>query len=236
MKTGLRKRLNRQGAKDAKNEEKEYNGLVMEHIRAYLDDERFGQWTLVSAAGWAGGLVLGGLALVGVVALTLLTRSTIPFIGLALAGAVVGGCVGLAQRAVLQEQVNDFDGRRWLRASAIGGAIGAFPAILASFITQVSWLLGFAAVGAIFGAAVGAAQWWAVRGRWMGGRWWLAAYALGGMLCGIITIPPHPLLLPLCCPLATLVMGAATGVAVMKMLSEKEFGMRGEDGRPEEPI
>jgi hypothetical protein len=219
-----KRKLNRQVTKDAKKSEKEYNDSVMEHIRAYLNDERFRQWTLWSAAGWAAGLLLGGLALATIVALTLLTRSTIPFVGLALAGAVVGGCVGLAQRVVLQEQVNGFDRRRWLRASAIGGAIGAFPAILASFITQISWLLGFAAVGAIFGAAVGAAQWWALQGRfdWMGGRWWLAAYALGGMLCGVIVIPPHPLLLTLCCPLAALVMGAATGVAVVRMLQTKD--------------
>jgi hypothetical protein len=224
MKTESRRDLNRKVAKDAKKWENEYNGSVVDHIRTYLDNERFRQWTLWSAGGWAAGLLLGGLALAAIVAMTLLTHSTIPFVGLALAGAVVGGCVGLGQRVVLQEQVNGFDGRRWLRASAIGGAIGAFPAILASFITQVSWLLGFAAVGAIFGAAVGAAQWWALQGRfdWIGGRWWLAAYALGGMLCGVITIPPHPLLLPVCCPLATLVMGAATGVAVVRMRGDSD--------------
>ncbi len=195
---------------------------MMERIRAYLDNERFKQWALMSAAGWAAGLLLGGVALVGIVALTLLTRSSVPFVGLALAGAVVGTCVGLAQRIVLQQQVNGFDQRRWLRASAIGGAIGAFPAILASFITQISWLLGFAAVGAIFGTAVGAAQWYVLREDvdFDGGRWWLATYTLGGMLCGVITIPPHPLLLPICCPLATLVMGAATGVAMVRMLSD----------------
>jgi hypothetical protein len=196
--------------------------VMREHIRAYLDNERFKQWALMSAAGWAAGLLLGGLALVGVVVLTLIAHSTIPFVGLALAGAVVGTCVGLAQSVVLKEQVNGFDQQRWLRASALGGAIGAFPAILASFITQVSWLLGFAAVGAILGAAVGAAQWWAVRDQFdrNGGQWWLAAYALGGMLCGVLIIPPHPLLLPVCCPLATLVMGAAAGVAVVRAVGD----------------
>lgn len=194
-----------------------YNPPLMEHLRAYLHNERFRQWTLMSAAGWAGGLVLGGAALAGIVALTFLTRSSIPFVGLALAGAITGACVGVAQRTLLQ-----VDQRRWLRASAIGGATGAFPAILASFLTQVSWLLGFAAVGAIFGAAVGMAQWWVLREQvaLAGGRRWIAAYMLGGLLCGIITVPPHPLLLPVCCLLGTLVMGAATGVAVVRILGD----------------
>jgi len=193
----------------------------MHQLSAYLDNQFFKRWTLANAAGWAAGLLLGGAALAGIVLLTLLTRSSIPFVGLALAGAIVGACVGAAQRRILQ--LSQPEATRWLRMSAVGGAIGAFPAILASFITGISWLLGFAAVGAIFGVAVGAAQWYILRERaasWHM-RGWLAAYALGGLLCGVITMsPPHPLLLPLCCPLGTLIMGAATGTAVLRLLGD----------------
>lgn len=194
----------------------------MHHIRPYLDNERFKQWTLTTAVGWAAGLVLGSLALVGIVLLTLLIGGTIPFVGLALGGAITGLCVGYAQQRFLQ--MDALQSKRWIGASALGGAVGIFPAIVASFLTGVSSFIGFAIVGAIFGVAIGAAQWWRFRDQFdrTGGPWWLAAYALGGMLCAIITVPPHPLLLPVCCPLGTLVMGAATGVAIIRLLGDRE--------------
>jgi|FLYN01.1.fsa_nt_gi hypothetical protein len=199
----------------------------MEYLRPYLHNERFKQWTLVTAAGWAAGLILGGLALGGVVLLTLLIGGMIPFIGLALGGAITGICVGFAQQRLLD--LGEFERKRWIGASALGGAAGAYPAILASFLTGVSAFLGFALVGALFGAAIGAAQWWQFRDQFdrTGGQWWLASYALGGLLCAVIAVPPHPLLLPLCCPLGTLVMGAATGVAVVRMLGDG--GVEGSD-------
>jgi hypothetical protein len=198
-----------------------YNYTVMETLRAYLNDTRFRQWTLINAAGWAAGLLFGGAALILMVALALLTGSSLPFIGLALGGAIIGLCVGVAQKRLLR--LDETEAKRWIGASAVGGAIGALPAVLASFITRANWLLGFALVGVLFGVIVGAVQWYVLRQRVnpAGVRWWLAAYALGGMLCGVITLsPPHPLLLPVCCSLGTLVMGAATGTAVVRMLGD----------------
>jgi hypothetical protein len=195
----------------------------MERIRPYLRNARYKQWTLYTAAGWAAGLALGGLALAGVALLTLLIGGMIPFVGLALGGAITGICVGYTQQRILH--MDETQGKRWIGASAVGGAVGAFPAILASFLTGISSFIGFAVVGAIFGAAVSAGQWWYFRDRLdrATGKGWLAACALGGMLCGMITTSfPHPLLLPLCCPLGTLVMGAATGVAVVRTLNRTE--------------
>lgn len=128
----------------------------MRHLRSYLDNERFKQWALTTAAGWAAGLVLGGLALVGIVLLTLVIGGTIPFVGLALGGALTGACVGYAQQRLLR--LDDAQSKRWMGASALGGAIGIFPAMVASFLTGISSVIGFAMVGAIFGAAIGAAQ------------------------------------------------------------------------------
>jgi hypothetical protein len=194
---------------------------MMQRLRLYLHNERFKQWTLTTAAGWAVGLVLGGLALAGVVLLTLLMGGMIPFLGLALGGALTGLCVGYAQQRMLH--MDERLSKRWIGASAVGGAIGIFPAIVASLLTGISPFVGFAIVGALFAVAVGAAQWWRFRDQFdrNGGHWWLAAYALGGMLCAVITVLPHPLLLPVCCPLGTLVMGAATGMAVVKLLDER---------------
>ena len=201
-----------------------YNPLYMQTIRAYLKNTLFRQWTLWNAAGWAGGLILGGLTLVAAITIALARQSSIPYIGLLLAGAVTGAVVGAAQRVFFQENAVGID-PRWLRWSMVGGAVGALPAILASFITRANNLLGFAVVGAIFGAAIAAGQWYILRVQFKpsGMRLWLGAYTLGGMLCGVITMSfPHPLLLPVCCSLGTLVMGAATGVAVIRMFDSRE--------------
>jgi hypothetical protein len=196
-----------------------YNPLYMQTIRTYLKNTLFRQWTLWNAAGWAVGLVIGVTTLLLAGTYALMTQSSVPYIGLLLAGALTGAAVGTAQRIVLQQTIENID-QRWVRWSMVGGAVGALPAILASFITRANNLLGFAAVGAIFGAAIAAGQWYILRAQFKasGMRLWIGAYALGGMLCGVTTMSfPHPLLLPVCCSLGTLVMGAATGVAVLRM-------------------
>ena len=94
----------------------------------------------------------------------------------------------------------------WMLASALGGAVGWLTAIL-----LVPSELGILA-GAIVGAGIGVAQWLLLR-RWVyQAGWWIPLSALGwGLgLTGILGVP-----------LVGAVAGAATGVALPFLLSNR---------------
>ncbi|MEL6149233.1 MAG: hypothetical protein AAFR56_06380, partial [Chloroflexota bacterium] len=90
------------------------------------DDLRFiVTWTVASVIGWSAALALGGAVLALGLLLALVLPAWLTGLFLPLCGAVIGGVVGGLQWFALY---GDDDSRRWIWASAAGGALSGVPA------------------------------------------------------------------------------------------------------------
>ena len=181
-------------------------------------------WVVASALGWVAGWVVAILVDPFFFAVLAVTGSSgvIPALVGALAGATVGGLLGIAQGYILRRwALLEMDW--WVLASAVGGAVGRFLVRITDVGISTTTFEGFhlgleagALAGAIFGALLGAAQWLVLRRQASQAGWWILASAIGwtvGLGVGSAVGGPGPFILPgaLC--------GAITGAAMVWMLS-----------------
>jgi hypothetical protein len=169
--------------------------MLKDHALNLQDKGRWSwlEWTLATIAGYT----LGMLALLPWVVGQAYAPQPALWMG-GVAGAVLGGALGLAQWLVLRRHGQEVDAR-WLLASVIGGALGlAFglavgnAVSLAPPIDQVRGVpapvlplgvaLQTAVTGALVGLGLGGAQWLALRRSLQLGPWWVLANGLGWMM------------------------------------------------------
>jgi hypothetical protein len=108
----------------------------------------------------------------------------------------------------------------WL--SALGGAVGVIPALLAGFTLVLGGGWGFCFMGALFGGVLGAVQTTHLNPQVDNAGWWIVANVVGGALCGMLTLGVNPLYLPVCCSLGPVIFGAITGYTLLKWREEAE--------------
>lgn len=152
------------------------------------------RWMLANVIGWSIGL-LGGLLF-----------NPICFIA---GGAACIG-VGIAQWYVLRPHYD----REWIVATVVGGLCGTVPALLGGLMIFFGLGLVGLCSGAIFGAAIGIAQWLLLKRNHSRAEWWIGANALGGLLCGLLTMIPLIAGLPIGLLIGSAVYGYITGRAL----------------------
>jgi hypothetical protein len=192
------------------------------------------RWTLLSAAGLAGGLIAAlalGAPIQAVVGMMLVTP---------ILTGVVGAVFGTSQWVLLRRRLAS--ARWWIPASAAGLGLGlalgvvlveqtgraitggqVHVATLGSFSRALSMMV----VGLVSGAALGAAQWLVLRSRRAVARSWFLVSALGlgaALLCASLATDllfgglKSPLGLAGFVLVAGLVAGAATSKAFVKLV------------------
>ncbi|MEO8610973.1 MAG: hypothetical protein ABI690_23955 [Chloroflexota bacterium] len=184
-------------------------------FRARLRASFMLRWVLANVVGWGVGLYL--------------TAWSLSPLTLCMGGAVAGLCLGWAQWWALKvphppapspydgegEQKIEISpvtvGRDWIGLTAAGALVGALPAAGAGIVVSLGWGLGIALVGAIFGAGVGFAQWYILQRAMSRAGWWIAANAVGGGLCALLTLAPILRGLPIGLLLGTALYGYVTG-------------------------
>lgn len=178
---------------------------IVEALCLYLETHAAARWLLANIAGWSAGLYAAalGVQLLG------------GLIGLLLGGGLAGLIVGGAQWWALKGEAEWLDGR-WVRASTIGGMLGALPAFVAGGALIVGHTLGFCIVGAVFGGIIGAAQYALLNDHVEAGGLWVLANVAGGALCGVFSLAVNPLYLPVCCTLGPLLFAGITGAALLR--------------------
>lgn len=203
------------------------------------------RWVLVTAAGWVLGLLLSLLLLIlGVNLAFVLHSNFILLLILLLMGAVVGAMVGGFQQFFFMRFSGGVDWR-YVGFSALGGTVGAVPAVIASNIFANVWFLSVIAVGLALAAPIAAAQWVGQR-RYEALKLslppfpvWLASHAVGGSVCGVVAFAGTWLvggsfgalgLLPCCC-LGSVIFGVVTGLTVMQYQPPDES-----ENAPEAPL
>ena len=145
-------------------------------------------WAITAAVGLALGATLSGLIVAAA------ARPLSPLVGglvyVALYGAIIGGVTGLAQLAAIPRGMARSS--RWLAANVVGFSVGyVLVAIVGETLGNVidpgvNLILGEGTIqevsGAVFGLAVGIAQWRVLRQLLPRLRWWLIASAVGAAL------------------------------------------------------
>lgn len=151
------------------------------------------EWTLATLAGYT----LGILALLPWVVGQAYATPPALWIG-GVAGAVLGGALGLAQWLVLRRHGQEVNAG-WLLASVIGGALGlAFGLAVGDAVNltppinqvrgapapvlPLGVALQTAVTGALVGLGLGGAQWLALRRSLQLGLWWVLVNGLGWMV------------------------------------------------------
>lgn len=136
----------------------------------------------------------GGFALFALVGEPTTAAAALGLVGAAaLLGAVEGAVVGTAQAFVLRPLFPRMARRAWVAATVVGAVVtwllGMIPSTLGSFQSSPaegpppeppSWLVPLlaAALGAVGGLLLAAAQGWVLRRHARGAGWWLLANAL----------------------------------------------------------
>jgi len=186
------------------------------------------RWVLANVVGWSLGLYLSAWSL------------STP--ALCLGGAFAGLCVGAAQwwalrppppcptrRSPLPEFMEGEGNtglspitvaRNWIGLTVAGALFGALPALSAGVLVALGWGLGIAFAGAIFGAGVGAAQYFILQRRMPRAGWWVVANLAGGALCALFTLAPILRGLPIGLLLGTALYGYITGRVLVWLKAE----------------
>lgn len=125
------------------------NSELRTRIQFYWQQYPLLRWALVHWLTWPLGLFLAAFLL-----------QIAQFIGLLLAGAVVGAVVGAGQAYLLYAKHEDW--RRWILVSAVGGLIGSYPAYIFAFMALFSWWIAALLIGLAIGGGIGAMQAWAL--------------------------------------------------------------------------
>jgi hypothetical protein len=173
------------------------------------------RWLVANVIGWGLGLALGG----GLILLAGLAAGVIP-LGVRLgafpvAGALTGVTVGYVQWAALFEPDAP---RRWMWASALGGALAAIPAGGLWGLLTFDPLAARLAVGVVLAAGVALGQ--ATLGIETDSVWrtayrWALMNGLAGMFCAGVAPIGTGAWLALSCFNGTLLFGAVTGLGLL---------------------
>jgi hypothetical protein len=141
-------------------------------------------WVLASTAGFAvGSIVIFVGSFVGAMAGWMGRTGAIP--GWMVGGVVVAGAaIGIAQWLVLQQQVSQSG--RWILASTVGFTVGFIvPAAMYIFDAySVGRAVSGVVFGAVLGASIGIAQWFALRRHVSRAGWWVLASTVGSAVGG----------------------------------------------------
>ncbi len=189
----------------------------MDFIRDKLEESLLLRWIVANMAGWTVGLIAGGYLI------RLPNLPTICFPLVCLIGGFAGACIGAAQWYILRQpyQIN----RRWIGYSFIGAAVATLPAyfigvflFLASMGASV--LGSFAAIimGALIGSGVGIGQSYVLQNHISdSARWWIAACAAAGGVCGLLSLMPILPPLPIGILTGTALYGYITGRMLLRL-------------------
>lgn len=116
------------------------------------------QWVVANVVGWLIGFAL--------------CEALQSFISTVLVdGLVIGSAVGIAQWLVLRRWMSPVGW--WVPLSIVGFGVG--KVLAEAVLPNVSTLPGYAATGAIIGAAVGVVQWPVLRRHVSSAAWWVPA-------------------------------------------------------------
>jgi hypothetical protein len=161
--------------------------IGIERFQYYWQHYPLLRWALIHWLSWP----------LGLFAASLLVRVA-GFLGILLAGAVVGAIVGGGQAYLLYD--NFEERRRWTLYSAAGALIGSYPAYIFLFFGLLSWWIAALFVGLSFGFAFGGMQAYALYRagnrsflRWFGMS--VLAALLGTWLAALGIVIGWPMLL-----------------------------------------
>jgi hypothetical protein len=170
----------------------------MQQLRVVFEDYFWIRWAAASTLGLTVGLFAASLTLITPV--------------ICLNGALAGAVVGLAQWFVLRR---DFGmPPRWIGLSALGGALGVLPAVFLVLLMVFGMGMFALVAGALFGAAFGGMQWFALR-HYPRADWWILANAGGAALCALLAVTPIISGLPLGLLLGAALYSLITGRALL---------------------
>lgn len=143
----------------------------MKQLQLYWKTYPLLRWAVLHWLSWPLGLFMAALLL-----------QVAGFLGLLLAGSVVGAVVGAAQSWLLYENMEER--RRWIFYSALGGLFGSFPAYVFAFLSIFSWGIAALLVGLSFGGGLGAMQALAMFQAEKAGYWHWFGVTLGAAVAG----------------------------------------------------
>jgi hypothetical protein len=180
-------------------------------IREKFEDSLLLRWVAANMVGWTVGLIAGGYLV------RLPSLPTICFPLLCLIGGFAGACAGGIQWYILREPYDLPP--RWILMSFVGAALATLPAYFVGvflFLASMgaSVLGSFAAIvmGALIGGGVGSGQAFVLQNRLSdSARWWIAACAAGGGVCGLLSLMPILPPLPIGILTGTALYGYITG-------------------------
>lgn len=135
-------------------------------------------WAVASSIGLTIGLAVYLPLAVGLGdELEVVTRTLVS----AVAGAVLGGSLGVAQWLLLRRRASDQG--RWVLASVVGGTVGGTGALVAadilSALVDTDFITNLVVGGTFLGASLGIAQWLLLRRLFIQAGWWVVGSALG---------------------------------------------------------
>lgn len=180
---------------------------ALDAFTAYLQTHFLARWILANVVGWSLGLYLGSVCVSALGSV----------VGVILGSALAGVIVGAAQWRTLRGQAR-WRGRQWVAASAMGSALGVFPAALTGIVLLARWGVGVLIVGGVYGGMFGLAQVAVLREYVPESGWWVAANIAGAALCGLCSLGINPLALPIFCTPGPLLFGAITGWVMARLL------------------
>jgi hypothetical protein len=173
-------------------------------LSARLRQDFLWRWVAANIVGWTLGLYL--------TAPYLQAGSLFPLLVCG-GGVIASGGAGLAQWWSLRPDYPQ--PRRWVWLSLAAGLIGTVPAAVGSLFLVFGRAVGVSLAGAIFGATLGLMQWLVLKQQLERAGWWIAANALAGALCGLLTLTPILPPLPVGLLLGSALFGYITGRALL---------------------
>lgn len=178
------------------------------------------RWILANMVGWSVGLYLGVLnplcfAATGIVAGLVLGASQ----WWALRGSPLG--IHRAENVTDTSTLISQNARRWIGFTFAGAALGLIPAAVLGGVLYL-FTSGLAAMvaGAVLGLAVGLGQWMVLKAISQQVVWWLVVNAVGGALCGWLTLMPIIRGLPLGLLMGSALFGYLTGRVLERLIAE----------------
>ncbi len=198
--------------------------LVIEKFLFELRHRFLLRWVIANMIGWTFGLYFGVL-------------NPICFAG---AGVVAGLVLGAAQWWALRDtslahkgededdisvastRISKF-ARQWIISTFAGAALGLIPAlVLAAALIIFFYNMAALFAGAVLGLAVGIGQWMILKHVSDRAVLWLLMNAVGGAICGWLTLTPIIPGLPLGLLLGAAFFGYVTGRVMEHIIAEKE--------------
>lgn len=198
-------------------------GLMIDKFRFELRQNFLLRWVLANVVGWTVGLYFGVLnpvcfAVVGVVTGLILGA----FQWWALRDTAFGTHSGEASSSIpmISTRIST-EARQWMVSTFAGAAVGLFPALaLGALLYLISNGLAGLLAGGALGLAVGIGQWMILKHVSDQVVLWLVMNALGGALCGFLTLTPIIRGLPLGLLAGSALFGYLTGRVLERILRD----------------